>query len=126
MVGALPVSIPVDAGERADRLSVPPRWRGRSARDAIVYVEYVFIQIRHRLLDGVLGELARNLRRICNAIGNQPGIFTSELMKKTDIRDPEFSALTKLLETEDKIHIERGLGRNGRAIGYWLKGDEDA
>ncbi len=91
----------------------------RSALDAIAYADFVLSQIRRRLLDGVLGELARKLRRLREVIEAQSGIRKAALMKTTNLPDPEFSRLTELLSAEGEVEIRTGLGQNKRGIGYW-------
>jgi Protein of unknown function (DUF3987) len=90
----------------------------QAARDAMGYADFVFGEIRRRLLDGVLGDFARKVSRILAAVRVRPGIGKSDLMKKTNIADPEFSKLTVLLADEGQIEVRPGQGRNKRGIAY--------
>lgn len=86
--------------------------REQAARDAIAYADFTLKQIRDRLLDGVLGELARKMRRLEDAIHTTPGITKSKLQKVTNIQEPEFTRLATLLADEGEIKILNGQGRN--------------
>lgn len=91
----------------------------QSARQAIAYADFVLGEIRRRLLDGVLGELATKLRKLHDAIERKPGITKSALMKVTNLAPEECTTLTELLFAEGQIRIERNVGRNRMGVAFW-------